>query len=145
MNKDANMKERWNEFRPTKTLWLWSSVGVVVATMVVGFGFGGWVTGGTAQEVADDAARDGRAELVASVCVERFVNDEGFAGSLRELKGTNSWKRDDYIDDGNWAMLAGVEEPVRGAAALCAERLADMERPAEPTAETADSSDDAAG
>ena len=47
----------------------WSCAGSVVLATVVGFSWGGWTTGGSAQEMADKAAAEG----AAVVCVERFM------------------------------------------------------------------------
>ena len=43
-------KGGWGDYRPSKATWFWSCVACVVATMVIGFTWGGWVTGGTADE-----------------------------------------------------------------------------------------------
>ena len=40
MTRTEPVSQRWENFRPSKTLWFWSLVGVVVATMVVGFSLG---------------------------------------------------------------------------------------------------------
>lgn len=137
MADQKNLAQRWEEFRPSKTLWLWSCVGFVIATMVVGFTVGGWVTGGTAREMAENAAEKARAHLVASVCVEKFVTGNQFADRLVALKAADSWDRDNLITDGGWVTLAGMEEPLGDAADLCAQQLADMEVPEEaPVAAT---------
>ena len=43
-----SLARRWSDARPTKTVVFWSCVATKVVTMVVGFTWGGWVTGGTA-------------------------------------------------------------------------------------------------
>ena len=55
--------KRWKEYRPSKRVWFWSCAGCVVATLLMGFGWGGWVTGGTAAQMAADAAAGARAQL----------------------------------------------------------------------------------
>jgi hypothetical protein len=119
----------WSEFKPSKAMWFWSCVGCIVATLIVGFTWGGWVTGGTASEMALDAREDGRAELAAAICVAKFMDGSEAADRLAKLKEANAWQRDDVLNEGNWATLVGMEEPVEGAANLCASRLADMEAP----------------
>jgi hypothetical protein len=123
-------KFNWSEYQPTKTLWFWSCVGCVVLTMIVGFTWGGWVTGGSANAMATTAHQDGRAELAATVCVERFLQAPNAALKLAELKKESQWQRDGFIEEGGWTTLAGLEEPIKGAADLCAEQLAEMEMPA---------------
>lgn len=120
------MKAKWAEFRPTKTQWFWSCAGCVVLTMVVGFTAGGWVTGGTAAQAVSDARSDARAELAAEVCVAKFRSSDGFTAALASLKAENSWSRDNFVTKGGWVNLAGMKEPVAGAAERCAELLAKM-------------------
>lgn len=136
MTANESLSQRWENYRPSKTLWFWSAAGAAVATMIVGFTAGGWTTGGTATEMAEDAARDARAELAASVCVEKFVTAANASQSLAQLKEASSYQRDDFITDGGWAKLVGLDKPVAGAADLCAEKLAAMDalpvRNAEP-------------
>jgi hypothetical protein len=129
-------KFNWSEYRPSKAVWFWSCIGCIVATLILGFTWGGWVTGGTAEEMAASARDDGRAQLVATLCVDRFVNEPDAAVQLAALREKSRWQRDDFVEEGGWAKLAGIEEGVDGAASLCAERLAEMELPpADATAE----------
>jgi hypothetical protein len=93
--------------------------------MMVGFAWGGWVTGGTATRMAADAAKQARAELVASVCVERFLDSSDARAQLAALKDESSLTRDDFIDKGGWPNLPGLDKAIPQAASLCAERLAD--------------------
>ena len=117
------------DYQPTKTTLVWSMVGAAALTMFVGFTWGGWVTGGSADEMAQQAAEEATAKLAAVVCVERFVNAPDAAAQLAALKETSRWKQRSFVEDGKWTTLAGMEEPVDGAADLCAEQLADMELP----------------
>jgi hypothetical protein len=61
--KPLSLSRRWEAYRPTKGVWLWTSAGCVVATIVVGFAWGGWVTGGSAERMVSDAANGARAQL----------------------------------------------------------------------------------
>jgi hypothetical protein len=125
MVEKHSLSRRFDDYRPTKTLFLWSCAGCVVATMIVGFAWGGWVTGGTASQMAVKAAADGRAALAATICVDRFASSLDSAAALVSLKATDSWKREDIIAAGGWAKLPGMEKPVPGSAELCAKQLAD--------------------
>ncbi len=127
MSADKGIAERWNAFTPSKTLWFWSVAGAAVVTMIVGFTAGGWMTGGAARTMAAAAERDARAELASVVCVEKFVTAAGAAVSFEELKATSSYQQDDFIEDGGWALLVGMEEPVPGSADLCADQITAME------------------
>jgi hypothetical protein len=128
MTNDS-LRQRWQEYRPSKATLFWSCVGSVVVALIIGFTWGGWVTAGTATEIAEKAAREARAELAATVCVQRFMAASDARAQLASLKKTSSWQRDDLIEKGGWVTLPGVEKPIATAADLCAERLAAMELP----------------
>jgi hypothetical protein len=137
MNDSTSFSQRWAAFRPSKAVWLWSCVACVIATMVVGFAWGGWITGGTAAKMASDAADHARAELAATVCVANFMQAPDAATPLAALKKTDSWERDGLIEKGGWAKMAGVKKIPTGADEMCADKLASMEVPAaKPVAET---------
>lgn len=129
MDNDKSMSDRWMAFRPTKTMTFWSCVAAAGATMAIGFGAGGWVTGGTATEMARDAADGARTELVANACVQKFTKSQSFADELSALKEESSWKQGDLVAAGGWATLAGMNEPHNDAARLCANKLVAMEAP----------------
>jgi hypothetical protein len=126
----ANDSARPNgEFRPSKALWFWSCAACIVATLVIGFTWGGWVTGSTATQMASSAAENARAQLVANVCVEKFTASPSFAADLTELKKANSWSRDDLITKGGWVTLAGMTKPFDDAAGPCADKLMTLPTP----------------
>ncbi|TWG93757.1 hypothetical protein L598_000400000300 [Mesorhizobium sp. J18] len=127
MSEGKSFPQRWEEYRPTKALWLWSCAGCAVATMLIGFTVGGWVTGGTANEMVENASDDARAGLVASLCVDKFLATANAADRLAELKEVSSWKRDDVIKDGGFTKIAGLEDEISGAADMCADRLAALD------------------
>jgi hypothetical protein len=119
----ANLTQRWERLQATKTQVFWASAASVVATLIVGFTWGGWVTGGTANERAATAATEARAQLAATVCVERFAKGPDAIAQLAALKSSDSWKRDTFIEAGGWATLTGMDKPVAGAASLCVKEL----------------------
>lgn len=118
-----SIQQRWQDFRPTKTALFWSCVVCIALTMIVGFTWGGWVTGGTAHEMMSKAAGDARAKLAAAICVDRFMDAKDAQSRLAALKESSSWKRDDLIEKAGWVTMPGMKEPVPDAANLCAERL----------------------
>jgi hypothetical protein len=128
MAEGKSLSQRFDDYHPSKTVLFWSCAGCIVATMIVGFSWGGWVTGGTAEDMATDALEQGRAEVAAVVCVKEFMNGAEARMQLASLKDTrSSWQRENFIEEGGWAMVAGQEYD--DAAELCAERLIEMEAP----------------
>lgn len=127
MSHTDSLSQRWSEYRPTKTAWFWSGVVIAIGTMVIGFTAGGWTTGGTAAEMAEDAARDARAELASAICVHRFAEAPDASTKWAELKDASSYERDNLIEDAGWTTFAAMEEAVPGAADMCADNLVAME------------------
>jgi hypothetical protein len=128
MADGPSTQQRFQEYRPSKTALFWSCAGCIVATMIVGFTWGGWVTGGTASEIAENAAAQARAQVAATVCVDKFMNAADARIQLASFKDAgSSWRRENFIEDGGWATVAGQEYD--DAAELCAEQLMAVEPP----------------
>lgn len=125
-----SMGEKWSAYQPSKAIWFWSCVGAVVLTMIVGFTWGGWVTGGTAAKQVKAAGEQAAARLAANICVHRFLTAPDAQAKLAELKKTDTWERDSFVEKGGWVTFAEMKKPVDGAAELCAEKLASAKVPA---------------
>jgi hypothetical protein len=124
-----DIREKFSSYRASKKALVWSWVAVAALTMIIGFTWGGWVTGGSAADRAETAANDAVASLAADICYNRFMSDPQVATNLKALKDESSYAREGMVEDGGWATLGGREEPVDGAADLCADKLADAELP----------------
>ena len=138
----ADIREKVANYRPSKVALFWSCAGTAVLTMVVGFAWGGWVTGGSAAEMAETSAQEARASLAADLCVERFLAAPDVRTNLAALAEESSFSQDNFISDAGWTTFANAEDSVDGAAELCAERLIEVElpEPVEPVAVEADAS-----
>ena len=100
--------------------------GIIVA--IVGFSWGGWVTGGTARTSASAAADASRTDLAAAICVQNFMADENARERLAELKElARATQQRDYIQAGNWAAMPDRDEVARPTATLCARMLAELQ------------------
>ena len=129
MRDGSSLGSRWSDYKPTKGLVVWACAGCIVATMVVGFTWGGWMTGGGARKLAEEAAASARYDLAAAVCVERFKAGSDMAAQLTALKELQGWNRDSFIEKGGWAKMPDRAEPTRRAATLCATQLVALETP----------------
>jgi len=125
---DENLSSRWNNYRPSKAMWFWSCIACIVATLIVGFTWGGWVTGGSATAMAETAAQNARTRLAASLCVNKFVSSADATAQLAKLKDVSSWKRDSFIEDGGWSKINGIEKDISGVASACASDLMAMDK-----------------
>lgn len=110
-------------YRPTKTVWFWSCVGVAAVTMAVGFGTGSWVTNGTALARAETSMQQGVASLAATICAKRFLAADDAPSLLAQLKETSSWRQGSFIEKGGWVTFADMDKPVSGAGSLCAKKV----------------------
>jgi hypothetical protein len=132
-----SFSRRFEDYRPSKTVLFWSCIASVILTMVLGFAWGGWVTGGTAEEMAETAGEDARQQLVAAVCVDRFMTAADAGARLVELKDlSSSYRQGEFIEEGGWALIPGTEQASDAGAELCAEQLATMEPPESQEAST---------
>jgi len=116
-------RQRWDETRPKKTLVFFTWLGVVVLTAIIGFSWGGWVTGGNAAKQGQAMAKDAVALRLEPICVAQFYQDAGRDQKLVELKDTSIWQRRDYVAKQGWATMPGEVKPYSVVADGCAKRL----------------------
>jgi hypothetical protein len=117
--------QRWEDYQPSKTLLFWACAAVITATMVIGFGWGGWVTGGTSREAAAAAGDTARGQLASVICVERFKAAPDSAAKLIELNAlTDSYKKRQFVEAGGWATMPGQTSADRRAVEGCTVALA---------------------
>jgi pimeloyl-ACP methyl ester carboxylesterase len=125
MDARQTIGQRWEAYRPTKGLAAWAFVIGAVGVVVVGFSWGGWVTGGAARTMAASAATTANDQLVAAICVDRFKTGTDAPAQLVALKALGTYERGSFIEKGGWATMPPDKTvPTRTAARLCADQLA---------------------
>lgn len=96
----------------------------VVATVVIGFSWGGWVLGSTAAEKAEMAAQTAMVQALAPICAARFEEAANAQnGMVAEFAAVNSWQRDSHLIKTGWATFPGGAEPDNDVAEACAKLL----------------------
>src|SRR4029434_8075415 len=95
---------------------LWGVAGGAVLAAIVGFTWGGWVTGGTAEMSAAQRANAAVVLALAPVCVERFQRAPEVSANLAALKKADSWSQGDFVEKGGWATAPGGKRYAQGAA-----------------------------
>ena len=105
---------------------LWGIAGGAIAAAIVGFSWGGWVTGGKADAEATQRANAAVVVALAPVCVERFQRATDVSANLAALKKVDSWSQGDFVEKGGWATAPGSKPPeqVSAVAKACASLLA---------------------
>jgi len=96
-----------------------------IATMIVGFSFGGWTLGSTAQKQVSTAEQATLVRVLAPICADRFKHSADAVANLDALNKTDSWKRDELIVKAGWATFPG-SEPDRNVAEACAQMLSQV-------------------
>ncbi|MGI9500070.1 MAG: hypothetical protein ACR2P3_08530 [Geminicoccaceae bacterium] len=105
---------------------LMGAAGGAVVLAIVGFSWGGWVTGGTAEAMAEKRAKSAMVSALAPICVAKFQQDSGFDAKLSELNETRSYQRAAFIEKGGWATMPGSEKGDKDVAKACAEMITEL-------------------
>jgi len=116
------MQMNLEEIKPV----LLGAVGGGIVLAVIGFAWGGWVTGGTAEKMAEELAQTTVVARLAPICVEQYNQDSEKDQKLKELKEESSWKGSDYAKNQGWATMPGEKEADSKVAAKCAELLVEL-------------------
>ncbi len=102
------------------------AIGGAVALAIVGFGWAGWVTGGTAEEMASDRAASAVVGALAPICVAQFQQQSDSDSRLSELNDIRSFQRAAYIEEGGWATMPGSDAGSKDVAKACAEMISEL-------------------
>ena len=95
-----------------------------VAAIVVGFSWGGWMTGGTADRLSAERADTAVVTALTPICVEKFLQNGDAKANLTVLqKISTTWEQGDYLEKGGWATRPGATSPDYQLARACAEKL----------------------
>ena len=115
----------WYQGESLKRLLQGTAVGVL-ATLVIGFGWGGWMLGSTAKTLADSTANSAVVAAIAPICVDQFQRSAAAANNLTELKKANVWEQATYVEKGGWAMMPGSKAVDSGVPQACATILSSL-------------------
>ncbi len=102
---------------------LWGAVTGAVALAIIGFSWGGWVTGSTADQLASDKAKLEVVAALVPICIEQSKQDPQVADKLTELKAASSYRRRDMLIKAGWATMPGSNDPNRRVASACMDKL----------------------
>ena len=98
---------------------LWGAIGGAIAAIVVGFAWGGWVTGGTAGLMETASAEAAVVQTFTPLCVAKAQQQPE---KLGPLKNESSYQRDTFVIEAGW--VDNVSEKYRSEVAeACASTL----------------------
>src|SRR5687767_4665020 len=90
---------------------LWGAAGGAVALAILGFTWGGWVTGSSATTMADKQATIEVAKVLAPVCFSQFTQQPGAGAKLLELKWIKSlYEQASFIEKSGFATMPGSDK-----------------------------------
>jgi hypothetical protein len=122
--KEALMRQR------LESVWAWtkarivSSLIVAAATIFVGFHYGGWMTGGGAEEMANRQAQAAVTAALVPVCVAQSKADPNGVTKLIEFRAiTSSYEQHEYLMKSGWATFPGSDTANDRVAEACASAL----------------------
>jgi hypothetical protein len=101
-----------------------------IAAMVIGFSWGGWMTGGSASKLADERANTAVVVALTPICVEKFLQNSDAKANLAILqKISSNWEQGQYLEKGGWVTQPGATSSDYHLARACAEKLVRVKAP----------------
>ena len=102
---------------------LYGTVCGAAALAVIGFSWGGWVTGGTARAMAAAQSRTDVVAALSLICVDQSKRDPQLAERVAAIKAASSWNRGDLVIKNGWATMPGTTEANSQVATDCADKV----------------------
>ena len=101
----------------------WGFVIGSVITMIVGFSWGGWTTGGTTERIAMERSTAAVTAALVPVCLEKSKADPAATKKVVALKALSStYEQRDAVAKDGWATV-GAGEANTSVAEACASAL----------------------
>jgi alpha/beta superfamily hydrolase len=94
-----------------------------VATLVIGFSWGGWMLGSSAKDMAENASASAVVAAIAPICADQFQRSADAAVTLTALKKVSTWDQGAFVEKGGWAVMPGSKTPDSGVPQACAALL----------------------
>ena len=98
---------------------VWGLICGGIMAMIIGFGWGGWSTAATTQQMSEEAVLASQ----AAICVAQFVKQPNHEEQLKEIVKIRTWERDKFIEKGGWDKMPGQKEADYGVARACADGI----------------------
>lgn len=102
---------------------IYGAVVGAAALAIVGFSWGGWVTGAAAQKLADTATSAAIVTAMTPYCVAQAKSDPNSEAVLTEMKAASSYQRSGIVEKAGWATPLGADKPNSAVAKACGTEL----------------------
>lgn len=90
---------------------------------IVGFTWGGWVTGGTARDRAMEMARKDVVSATVPVCLDIARTDPERVEKLATIRAASTYQRRDALMKAGWSTVPGAKAPDREIVQACLSSL----------------------
>ena len=102
---------------------IYGALSGAVIVAIVGFSWGGWVTGSGAKKMASEMAEDRVIAALVPLCLDMSRTDSERAAKLATIREASSFRRRDAVMEAGWATIPGADGPNRELAQACIEGL----------------------
>ncbi len=102
------------------------AAGGAILLAIIGFTWGGWVSGGTAEKMATQRADTAVVQALAPICVQNFRVQIDAATQLVNLQKLSSYEQRGFVEKGGWATIPGAAEANPAVARACADALSKL-------------------
>ena len=105
---------------------LWGAVGGAVALAIVGFSWGGWVTGASAERTAKSRSEAAVVTALAPICASQFQKAPDATAQQAVLLAKGSWEQKKLVETAGWAKMPGSADAEPGVAEACASLISKL-------------------
>ncbi|MCR8723188.1 hypothetical protein [Frigidibacter sp. ROC022] len=102
----------------TKPALLGAGTGAI-ALAILGFNWGGWMTGGSAAALSDSQSMAAVALALTPYCLQNAQSDPQSLAIMTELDAASSYQRRGIVEKAGWATPLGMDKPDRALAEAC--------------------------
>jgi hypothetical protein len=96
-----------------------------IVTMIVGFNYGGWYLGSSAETMAQKQSTAAVTAALVPVCVSQSQADPEGATKLKAFSAIKStYEQRDFVMKAGWATMPTADAPNQDLASACADVLA---------------------
>ena len=98
---------------------IYGALGGAIAVSILGFTWGGWITSGNAQTMANNLAADEVTLAMVPVCLNMSATDPERTAKLAILQDVTRYSRSNAMMETGWATPPGSDTPNRDLADAC--------------------------
>ncbi len=94
-----------------------------IGLAILGFTWGGWVTGGAAETLVKQKVSAAVVSALAPICHDNFRRSTDASARLIEMKKASTWDQTSLVEKAGWAKMPGATSTDSTMARACAELI----------------------